>query len=115
MTIAGVGHFSGGGQVKALWAGVARNPELIALQERVDNALKRAGIPKDRARFTPHVTLARLRDAPVSRISGFLQAHSLLRIGPITVDRFVLFSSHLHADGPIYTVEAEYELAHAFA
>lgn len=115
MTISSVGHFSGGGQVKMLWAGVARNPELIALQERVDSALRRAGVPKDRTRFTPHITLARLRDAPIERVSGFLQAHSLLRIGPITVDRFVLFSSHLHADGPIYTVEAEYSLAHAYA
>ncbi|MBL8836313.1 MAG: RNA 2',3'-cyclic phosphodiesterase [Alphaproteobacteria bacterium] len=111
MTIAGVGHFESAGQVHTLWAGIEKNPELTALRDRIDSALKRAGQAGNGQRFVPHITLARLRDAPASRVSTFLAANNLLRAGPIMVDRFTLFSSYLQSSGPIYHAEAEYPLA----
>ena len=112
MTVAGVGHFESGGQVHTLWAGIEKNPELVALRDRVDSALKRAGqAPAADRKYVPHITLARVRDAPMSRVSAFLAANSLLRAGPIGVEHFTLFSSFLQGSGPIYHAEAEYPLA----
>jgi len=110
ISLTGVGHFGNGDEVRALWVGVERNAELMALRDRVESALVRVGLPPEGRRFTPHVTLARLRDTPLHRVSAFLAHNSLFRAGPITVDHFTLFSSFLQGSGPIYTAEADYLL-----
>jgi len=110
LTLSGVGHFETGGEVRQLWVGVERNAELMALRGRVESALVRIGVEPEKRRFMPHVTLARLKDTPVHRVSSFLAHHSLFRAGPITIDHFTLFSSFLQSSGSIYTAEAEYLL-----
>ena len=111
LSLAGIGEFSSGDRVRTLWVGIEPAPLLMALQIRIENALQRAGLPPDGRRFAAHVTLARLKDAPLARIAPFLAAHSRLRAGPIDVDRFVLFSSILQRSGPTYTAERTYTLA----
>ncbi len=111
ITLSGVGHFETAGEVRQLWVGVERNTELVALRHRIESALVRVGLEPEGRRFTPHVTLARLRDTPSRRVSSFLAHHSLFRAGPIPVDHFTLFSSYLQNSGPIYTAEADYPLA----
>ncbi|MGQ0662340.1 MAG: RNA 2',3'-cyclic phosphodiesterase [Pseudomonadota bacterium] len=113
LTLAGVGHFESGGQVRTLWVGVEKNAEVMALRGRVESALVRVGLAPAGRRFLPHVTLARLRDAPRARISAFLAHHALLRAGPVPVDRFTLYSSFLQASGAIHHPEADYPLAAA--
>ena len=109
--LSGVGHFSSGNEVRVLWAGVRRCAELMALHERVDYTLRRLGLPDEQRRFTPHVTLAKLRDANLPKIQEWLAVNSLFRAGPMTVDQFVLYSSYRQSSGSIYTPEAEYMLA----
>ncbi len=109
--LSGVGHFSSGNEVRVLWAGVRKSAELMALHERVDNTLRRIGLPDEQRRFTPHVTLAKLRDANLPKIQEWLAINSLFRAGPLTVDQFVLYSSYRQSSGSIYTPEAEYMLA----
>ena len=110
ITLSGVGHFGTSSEVKSLWVGVERNAELVALRDRIESALVRVGLEPEGRRFTPHVTLARLRDTPVHRVSTFLAHNSLFRAGPIRVEHFTLFSSFLQGSGPIYTAEADYPL-----
>lgn len=110
ISLSGVGHFETGNEVRQLWVGVERNAELIALRDRVESALVRIGLEREKRRFTPHVTLARLKDTPLHRASAFLQHHALFRAGPIAVDHFTLFSSFLQGTGAIYTAEADYLL-----
>ena len=111
VTLAGVGHFGSADEARVLWAGVGKNRALIQLQRAVESALVRAGLPPEDRRFTPHVTLARLTDAPLPRVSAFLAQNALFRAGPFAVDGFTLFSSHRRAEGPLYRVEADYPLA----
>lgn len=113
INLSGVGHFETGDEVRALWVGVERNAELTALRDRIESALVRIGLPPDGRRFTPHITLARLRDAPPQRVSEFLAHNALFRAGPIPVAHFTLFSSYLQHSGAIYTPEAEYFLGAA--
>lgn len=115
MTLAGVGHFETGDQVRALWVRVEKNPELTALQARIESALVRIGLEPEERRFTPHITLSRLRDTPVSRASAFLAHNNMFRAGPIPVESFSLFSSFRQRDGAIYREEAEYPLTLAAA
>jgi len=109
-SLSGMGWFEKAGRVSALWVGVERNSELAKLQSKVESALYRIGLPADKRRFTPHVTLARM-DVPVTpALTQFVQANNLYRSGPIRADNVTLFSSFLGKDQPTYTPEAEYAL-----
>ena len=108
---AGVGTFAKAGRETQLWVGVERNPALDHLQGKVETALQRAGLPPERRRFIPHVTLARLDNAVPQKIAAFVQAHNLFRSAPVAFGHFTLFSSLLGKDAAVYTAEVEYNLA----
>ncbi|HEX9808707.1 MAG TPA: RNA 2',3'-cyclic phosphodiesterase [Alphaproteobacteria bacterium] len=110
VTIQGVDHFSRGRSPSMLWAGVEKNPALLHLQDRVETALVRAGLESDRRKYTPHVTLARLKDAPRGRVHAFIAENGLLQFAPFTVENFTLFSSFLARSGAIHRREAVYPL-----
>ena len=110
MSISGVGFFGQRKRARQAWAGVEKSPALIDLQRRVEAAVQRAGLPVEERKFSPHITLARLKDARPERLGAWMEAHNLLRVGPFPVTRFVLFSSFLSQSGAIYTAEAEFDL-----
>lgn len=118
LTLQGVGIFQRGGEragkVQALWVGAERTPGLAHLAAKVETALQRVGLPPERRRFAPHVTLARGDNGsapPLDKLVGFVQRHNLFREGPVRVERFTLFSSHLGREQASYTPEVEYDLA----
>ncbi len=112
LELCGVGTMEKAGRLTALWAGVARNPALDHLRAKVETALQRSGLPAERRRFTPHVTLARLGEqAAEPRLAAWVQAHNLFRAEPVRVAHFTLFSSQLGREQAAYTPEAEYSLA----
>ncbi len=109
--LAGAGTHEKNGRVTALWVGVARSQPLEHLRSKIETAVQRAGIPPERRRFTPHVTLARLRDqAAEPKLAGWVQAHNLFRTPPVDVQHFTLFSSQLGKEQSVYTPEVEYPL-----
>ena len=110
LQLSGVGLFEKAGRGQALWAGVERCQALDHLQNKIETAVQRIGFEPERRRFTPHVTLARLDNAPPGKLVGWVQAHNLLRAEPVAVDHFTLFSSQLGKDGAVYTAEVEYPL-----
>jgi len=112
MEISGVGEF-GGKNPRALWAGVRANDALTHLQRKIETAMQRIGLPPEQRKFAAHVTLARLKSPPREKVVQFLTHHALFASGPIAVDRFVLFSSHMGSNGSIYHPEREYRLARA--
>ena len=111
LRLEGLGHFPPRGEPRVLWVGVARNPELARLKRRIDRALAGMGLPPDGRKFTPHVTLARIR-GPLSpdRVATYLMRHSLYRSEPFAVSDLHLFSSWLKPYGAEYQIEASYEL-----
>ncbi len=110
LTLSGVGHFESRKRVRQIWAGILSSPELMDLQKRVDAALNRAGIIPDGKRFTPHVTLARLREVKPEAVGAWLQANGPFRGFPFTVAGFTLFASYLGGEGPIYRPVEEFRL-----
>ena len=111
LKLAGVGTFARGGRVSALWAGVVRNPDLERLRAKIETTLQRCGLEPERRKFQPHVTLARLDNAPEEKVAAYVATHSLFRADPVAVEHFTLFSSRLGKDQAVYTPEVEYELA----
>jgi RNA 2',3'-cyclic 3'-phosphodiesterase len=107
---AGVGHFATGDEVRALWAGLRKSPALEALHHKIEEACRRQGFEPSPRKFTPHVTLARLKEAPLAKVQDFLVHNALFKAGPVRVDRFALFSSLRRAGGSVYTQEAEFFL-----
>jgi len=105
-----VGIFGRGRGVRALWAGVAESADLMRLQAKVENAVCAAGIARETRKFTPHVTLARLRGASAPRLQRFVAEHADFMAGPVPVERFILYSSFLSSSGAIHTPEAAYDL-----
>ncbi len=111
LTMAGVGTFDKGGRANTLYIGVDRNPRLEHLQNKIETALQRVGLEPERRRFQPHVTLARLDNAPEFKLVAFVQAHNLFRAEPFPVEHFTLFSARLGKEQSVYTAEVEYALA----
>ena len=110
LEIAGVGEFSRGRRPVMIWAGIAPNPALADLQRRIETALVKAAFPPERRRFTPHVTLARIKEGARARVREFVAGNALLRLEPFPVTHFTLFSSHLGRREARYRAEAAYPL-----
>ena len=110
LTLAGMGTFSKGGISSALWVGVERNDRLEHLRNKIETAMQRIGLPPERRRFQPHVTLARLDNAVEPKVAAFVQAHNLFRAAPVEIGHFTLFSSLLGKEQAVYTAEEEYTL-----
>ena len=92
----GIGSFRG-----LWWAGIGESPELTALVKRVRRALAEAGIPFDRKRFSPHITLVRKPVSPGGSIPAEIAEHVLR--GSMVVDHVSLMRSDRGKKGMIYT------------
>jgi 2'-5' RNA ligase len=110
LALRGVGHFPPRGEPRILWAGLERSDALKTLHGKVESALVRAGVEPERRKFAPHVTLARLRGAPVRAVGSFIASNGLYRSEPFTVREFHLYSSSLSAKRAVHRQEASYPL-----
>lgn len=110
VTLDGVGVFGSNRNARVLWAGVERSDALSHLQSKVESALVRCGLPAEERKFSPHITLARLKDAPKDRIGRFIEERGLFRAGPIRMDHFTLYRSHLGKGAAVYEALREYPL-----
>jgi 2'-5' RNA ligase len=112
VTLEGVGQF-GDKEPHTLFVGVQPSDPLRRLAAKIEQALQRIGLPPETRRYTPHVTLARLKSGNGSRarVAQFLAEHGLFRTGPFPVETFELFSSHRGRSGAHYRSECTYTLA----
>ena len=105
-----VGYFDRGRQVHTLWAGIQRCDALFHLHDKIESAVVRLGYEPERRKFKPHVTLARLKSTPVSRIGVWLENHGSFSTTSFQVDHFTLFESFTKNEGPHYEGLVDYAL-----
>ncbi len=110
LVLEGVGTFPPRGTPTVLWAGVEKHETLLSLKHKIDGTLASLGIEPEGRKYSPHITLARLKDAPMSHLGDFLVQHARLKTEPFEVNEFHLFSSTLTSNGPIYEIEETYSL-----
>jgi RNA 2',3'-cyclic 3'-phosphodiesterase len=95
---------------RAVVATVSPAAPLIEAQAEQERLMQRIGLEPEGRKYTPHVTLARLRDASNRDVAEYLSARGLFRTPSFPVSRFVLFSSRASVGGGPYVVEASYPL-----
>lgn len=101
----------GGARPRALIAKVEQTAQLMELQGELERVARRAGLPPETRRFTPHVTLARMRDVSPRDVADWLA----MRAGQgmqasFLAERFVLFSARASVGGGPYIPEEVYPL-----
>jgi RNA 2',3'-cyclic 3'-phosphodiesterase len=101
----------GGRKPRAVVAAVSPVGPLMELQAEHERILQRLGLEPEGRKYTPHVTLARLRDTSSRQVADFLSARGHFRSASFEISRFVLFSSRASSGGGPYIVEADYPLA----
>ena len=100
----------GGGRPRALFARAEPMPDLMDLQAEHERLVRRIGLAPEKRKFTPHVTLARMRDASPADVAHYIATHGHFPRLTFTAARYVLYSARESTGGGPYVVEAAYPL-----
>lgn len=104
----------GGRRPGVLFVG-AEGGGLARLHDRVVRAAREAGIALPRARFRPHVTIARLgKDMGPKdqrRFGEFLALNGTFALDPMPAETITLYRSHLRHEGAIHEPLAQFPLS----
>ena len=101
----------GGRKPRAIVVAIEPIQPLVELQSELERLMQRLGLEPEGRKFTPHVTLARLRVSTSRDVAEYLSTRGPLFGSSFRVSRFVLFSSRSSVGGGPYVVEADYPLA----
>ena len=101
----------GGRKPRAIVAALGPAPAVMELQAEHERLMQMLGLEPDGRKFSPHVTLARLRESSSRQVADYLAVRAPVRSPMFSVSRFVLFSSRASIGGGPYVVEAAYPLA----
>lgn len=110
LALRGTGHFPLRDDPEILWVGVEESEALTTLRNRVEAALRRAGLPPEGRNFHPHVTLANVKASDPRAVGEFHVRNGLFRVDDVPATEFVLCSSVLKPGGAEHTVEEAYPL-----
>jgi 2'-5' RNA ligase len=109
--VRGLGFFPNPRAPRVFWAGVHAPPNLAELARQTDRALHRLGVPLEPRPFSPHLTLARIKEPiPLDRLHASLAALPSTEFGAFTAASFHLYQSKLNPSGSVYTRLAEFPL-----
>lgn len=108
LRLEGVGAFPNLARPRVLWSGLtaADLTPLLELQKSIVKRVTDAGYRPDDQRFTPHVTLGRIRSDRRGQnspdLSTILQPHLTWSAGTFLVGEVITFASTLTPEGPAY-------------
>jgi 2'-5' RNA ligase len=107
VTFDGLGFFPDRGSPRVLWLGVREGLEHLRSVHRTVATRVGFDVSRDlqatpqQPPFTPHLTLARLRDrVPRGKLAGITRIRA--SAGPSRIDRVTLYESRLSQAGPTY-------------
>lgn len=109
ITLTDLGLF-GGEKPHAIIASVKPSRALLELQHEHERIMRELGLPKDPRKFTPHVTLARLRGTDVAEVAEYLSSRQAFHVQSFTANSFALYSAKPSTGGGPYVIEASYPL-----
>ncbi len=114
LSLGGVGVFPSKDRPRVFWAGVHGETAVLSeLHRKVQKELGQLGFAPDQKRFSPHLTLARLR-SPQGFPAVFEKAEKIARgkeFGRAKISSVELMLSELGPHGPRYSVLAGIQLA----
>ena len=115
LEVKGLGVFPNLKRVQVVWVGVGGEVDKLSqLQQRIESGLVPLGFTAESRPFTPHLTLARLRDRALpderQRLAQFIAATKFESVYTIKVDAINLMRSQLTREGAIYSRLSAIEL-----
>ena len=104
-----LGYFGKRGSPRAIWSHIGGNEDALrALQANLKEKLIESGFPMEQRRFTPHLTIARIRIPKRNlQLVDHLENDTHQKFGLIEVRELLLLESTLLPEGP------EYHILHA--
>jgi 2'-5' RNA ligase len=106
ISLEGMGCFPKLNYIRVVWIGIKEGSEnLKQLAELVEEKLNLIGFPREKRRFSPHLTLGRikkLRNADKKQLTTIIQNSKTIPIGDQMVDELILKKSTLTPKGAIY-------------
>jgi RNA 2',3'-cyclic 3'-phosphodiesterase len=104
VALRGLGFFPNPKSPRVFWAGIEAPPGLARLAAETGQALEPLGIAPEKRAFSPHLTLARIKEPlPLDALREAIRNLASLEFGEFTVDRFWLYQSRLSPSGSVYT------------
>ena len=112
LEVGGLGAFPSATRARVLWAGlIGGTAPLGALAASVEDALAHLGFPREDRPFSPHITLARVREPRRSpELAEALGVASGRRFGQVAVPDIALMRSDLSPRGARYSTLASIAL-----
>jgi len=110
MLLEGIGFFPPRKQPRVVWVGIRKSEQLIQLRNRIESVLVRAGLEPEGRKYAPHITLARLKNTPPSKIGAYLVHNGMFLSEEFSVGEFLLYSSVLNSKGAKHFIEEGYLL-----
>jgi len=108
ISLGGTGFFPGTKNPSIFWLDIKQSSELGNLQKKIENILSGLGIKPEAREFKAHLTLLRIKDRNFLNVEKLSALYSAFEIKSFIPEAFVLYSSKLTPNGPIYTKEASY-------
>lgn len=102
--IADTGAFPNFARPRIYWLGVNEpTGQMLRLQQQIEAELSKIGFEPEDRRFSPHLTLGRVKDPrSVEKTSQFLQHHAFERCCCIAHE-MIIMKSDLQPSGAVYT------------
>ena len=110
VTLSGIVTFGRGHMVHTIWADIVCESALLHLQGKIERALIGAVLDAEGRKYTPHVTLARVRKSPKGKVTAWLGDYGGMNLRPFSVDGFALYRSRLSHSGAHYEMISQYDL-----
>lgn len=105
----GVGFFPNPHSPRVFWAAVHAPASLTELARETEAALEPLGIAAEKRPFSPHLTLARIKEpVPLQPLRQAIADLTSVEFGAFTADRFYLYRSKLSPAGSVYTKLSEF-------
>ena len=103
----------GGRSARVLWVGAGLEcPELLDLQQDLEDELAAAGWPKEGRQFSGHLTLCRIRNSKAGeKLGKVIEQYKDYDLGTVRAASITVFESQLTGQGPIYTPLGSFKLA----
>jgi 2'-5' RNA ligase len=109
--LVGTGAFPNLNRINVLWVGMEGADPLVEIARRLEAGTETLGYPKEGRDFSPHVTIARVKDRRgLDAVRRVLEAHARDAFGQVLVDRIRLKKSILTPTGPVYSTVEEVPL-----
>ncbi len=88
---------------RVLWVGVHAKTGLLELAQATEVGLEKLGLKKEERPFTPHLTLARVKNpVPLDKLRQKINGLQPILIGKFAVSHFTLFRSDPGSNSSIY-------------